>query len=477
MKSIKDSLLLYAITDRSWLNGRTIIDQVEDALKGGATFIQLREKELDYNSFLAEAKQVKELCKKYDVPFVINDNIEIALAVDADGVHIGQDDINATAVRAKLGYGKIIGVSTQTIEQAKLAQENGADYVGIGAMFYTGTKKDANSVSFGTARDICENIDIPAVAIGGINETNILKLSGLGFDGVSIISGIFAKPDIVEATKTLLPLAEKMVNTKPEINKVLSIAGTDPSGGAGVQADIKTITVHKVFATSVITSLVAQNTTGVFDIMDVSPEFIAKQMDCVFTDIYPDAVKIGMVSTTDIINTIADKLLEYKAENIVVDPVMVATSGDKLLNDDSINALMSRLLPLGTVITPNIPEAEILSGIKIKNTDDMIVAAKKISKFTKGGVLVKGGHLVSTATDLLYLDGEITWFSHERVDNPNTHGTGCTLSSAIASNLAKGYNLTESISNAKKYLTGALKTQMNLGKGSGPLEHTYIIKY
>ena len=261
----------------------------------------------------------------------------------------------------------------------------------------------------------------------------------------------------------------------PEIKKVLSIAGTEPTGGAGAQADLKTITVHKLYGMSVITSLVAQNTMGVYDVIDTPPEFVAKQLDCVFQDIRPDAVKIGMVSNSKIIDVIVDKLNEYKAENIVVDPVMVSTSGGKLLSDEACEALITKLLPLGAVITPNIPEAEVLCGFEIRNTDDMIRAAEKISKLVDGGILIKGGHLVSTATDLLYQNGEITWFSSERVDNPNTHGTGCTLSSAIASNLAKGYSLKESIGNAKKYLTGALKAQLNLGKGSGPLEHTYSI--
>ncbi|MCD8037370.1 MAG: bifunctional hydroxymethylpyrimidine kinase/phosphomethylpyrimidine kinase [Clostridiales bacterium] len=260
------------------------------------------------------------------------------------------------------------------------------------------------------------------------------------------------------------------------MKKVLTIAGSDCSGGAGIQADIKTITAHKLYAMSAITALTAQNTTGVYGIMEATPEFVANQLDCIFSDIRPDAVKIGMVSNSKIIEVIVDKLKEYKAENIVVDPVMVATSGSKLISDEASEALIAKLLPLGTVITPNIPEAEVLCGFEIKNTDDMIKAAEKISTMVDGAILIKGGHLVSTATDLLYKDGEVSWFSAERIDNPNTHGTGCTLSSAIASNLAKGYSLKESIANAKAYLTGALKTQLNLGKVSGPLEHTYWIK-
>ena len=476
MKSLKDSLLLYAVTDRSWLNGGTVAEQVEAALKGGATFIQLREKELDYDSFLKEAFEVKALCKKYDVPFVINDNVDIAVACDADGVHVGQSDMEALDVRNRLGKDKIIGVSVHTVDEALKAQAHGADYVGIGAIFSTSTKLDAETVSIGSLRDICEAINIPAVAIGGISTANIKRLTGAKMAGVAIVSAIFAKPDITAAAKELLSLAEETVGTEDEIKKVLTIAGSDCSGGAGIQADIKTITVHKLYAMSAITALTAQNTTGVYDIMEATPEFVARQLDCIFKDIRPDAVKIGMVSSSKIIEVITEKLKEYNAESIVVDPVMVATSGSKLISDEAINALITNLLPLGTVITPNIPEAEVLSGISIKTTDDMIKSAEIISKNISGAVLVKGGHLVSTATDLLYYNGKAVWFSSEMVDNPNTHGTGCTLSSAIACNLAKGYSVSESIASAKSYLLGAIKAGLNLGKGNGPLEHTYILK-
>lgn len=256
---------------------------------------------------------------------------------------------------------------------------------------------------------------------------------------------------------------------------VLTIAGSDSSGGAGIQADIKTITAHKLYAMSAITALTAQNTTGVYGILDVPAEFVGKQIDCIFTDIVPDAVKIGMVSNRDIIHVIADKLIEYNAKNIVVDPVMVSTSGSKLLSDQAINALVTRLLPLGTLITPNIPEAEVLCGFSVQSRHDMLKAAKYIAQRYHCAVLVKGGHLISEATDLLFENGTPRWFSSERIDNPNTHGTGCTLSSAIACNLADGKDLDESIQCAKQYLTGALKAMLDLGKGSGPLDHTYRI--
>jgi hydroxymethylpyrimidine/phosphomethylpyrimidine kinase len=257
------------------------------------------------------------------------------------------------------------------------------------------------------------------------------------------------------------------------VKKVLTIAGSDCSGGAGIQADIKTITAHKIYAMSVITALTAQNTTGVYGVLEATPEFVNNQLDCVFDDIRPDTVKIGMVSNIEIIKVIAQKLCEYKAENIVVDPVMVSTSGSKLLNDNAIEALITNLFPLATVITPNIPEAESLAGFSIGSKVDMQKASEKILKMTKGSVLIKGGHLENSADDLLNIEGKFLWFETPKVENPNTHGTGCTLSSAIACNLALGLTISESVKNAKEYITGAIKDGLKLGKGRGPLNHSF----
>lgn len=254
---------------------------------------------------------------------------------------------------------------------------------------------------------------------------------------------------------------------------VLTIAGSDSSGGAGIQADIKTITAHKLYAMSAVTALTAQNTTGVYGILESTPEFLKSQLDCIFQDIFPDAVKIGMVSNVELIRVIAQALRDYKAKNIVMDPVMVSTSGCKLMADDAAGVLIRELMPLSAVITPNIPEAEVLSGLTIREPEDMVAAAKKIAGSYSGAILVKGGHERNTANDLLYANGEIQWFYGDRIDNPNTHGTGCTLSSAIASNLAAGLSLSESVKLAKEYISGALRANLDLGKGSGPLEHTF----
>ena len=253
----------------------------------------------------------------------------------------------------------------------------------------------------------------------------------------------------------------------------LSIAGSDSSGGAGIQADLKTMTMNGVFAMTAITALTAQNTTGVRGILEASSEFLKQQIDAVFEDIRPDAVKIGMVASAELIGTIAERLRFYKAENIVVDPVMVATSGAKLLADNAVESLKTKLMPMATVVTPNIPEAEILSGMTIKSKGEMVEAAKLISEKYSCAVLCKGGHSINDANDLLYVGGKEKWFMGKRINNPNTHGTGCTLSSAIAANLAKGYDLETSVQRAKDYISGALAAMLDLGKGSGPMNHAF----
>ncbi len=255
----------------------------------------------------------------------------------------------------------------------------------------------------------------------------------------------------------------------------LTIAGSDSSGGAGIQADMKTMISNGVYAMSAITALTAQNTTGVTSIMEVTPKFLGEQLDSIFTDIYPDAVKIGMVSSVGLIEEIAKKLRQYQAKNIVVDPVMVATSGSKLISEDAVAALKEKLLPLSCLLTPNIPETEVLSGMDVKTEEDMINAAKYISETYHCAVLCKGGHKLNDANDLLYRDGSYQWFHGKRIDNPNTHGTGCTLSSAIASNLAKGFDLDTSVERAKAYISGALEAMLDLGKGSGPMNHGFAI--
>ena len=258
-----------------------------------------------------------------------------------------------------------------------------------------------------------------------------------------------------------------------KMKTALTIAGSDCSGGAGIQADLKTMTMNGVYAMSAITALTAQNTTGVRAIQESTPDFLKQQLDAIFEDIYPDAVKIGMVASSELIHVIADRLRHYDAKNIVVDPVMVATSGSALMKNDAVQTLIEELLPISALVTPNIPEAQVLSGLNIETKEDMMIAAKHIGDNYHCAVLLKGGHSINDANDLLYANGELHWFEGKRIDNPNTHGTGCTLSSAIASNLAKGYTLAESVQRAKDYISGALAAMLDLGQGSGPMNHAF----
>lgn len=261
----------------------------------------------------------------------------------------------------------------------------------------------------------------------------------------------------------------------------LTIAGSDCSGGAGIQADLKTMLANGVYGMSAITALTSQNTTGVYGVMEVTPDFLASQLDSIFTDIFPDAIKIGMVSSVKLIDVICEKIKQYQGKNIVVDPVLVATSGSNLIEEESVGALAERLLPIASVITPNIPEAQTLlqlnrKKLQINDEASMEEAARFISEKYNCSVLLKGGHSVNDSNDYLFADGKGKWFLGSRIDNPNTHGTGCTLSSAIAANLAKGFSLDEAVENAKKYIEGALLAMLDLGLGSGPMNHGYMIK-
>ena len=468
MMNIKEAMLLYAVTDRRWTGDTTLKDQVKSALDGGITCVQLREKDINNDEFIREALDIKELCKEYNVPFIINDNVDIAIKSGADGVHVGQSDMKAKNVRELVGDKMIVGVSAQTVDQAIAAQEAGADYIGVGAVFSTVTKEDAEDVSKDVLCDICRSVKIPVVAIGGINRNNMLDLKGTGIDGVALVSSVFAANDIEKECKILKRLS---MNTVGVVPKALSIAGSDSSGGAGIQADIKTMISNGVYSMTAITALTAQNTMGVTGIFETTPEFLESQLDAVFGDITPDAVKIGMVSSVELVKVISRKLKEYKAKNIVVDPVMVATSGSRLIETEAIKTLTDELFPVAALITPNIPEAEVLSGIKISDSTDMEKAALKLNKKFGCNVLLKGGHSVNDANDLLCCNGEIQWICGKRINSKNTHGTGCTLSSAIASNLAKGYDVCDSVKRAKQYIEKALEYGLNLGYGSGPLMH------
>ena len=477
----KEELLLYGVISKGGLSREEYLEKIKQSIDAGVTILQLREKNMDTENFIELGKKVKKITDEMGIKLIINDNIEVCKEIDCEGVHIGQGDISPIEARKILGEDKIIGLSIQTREHLEKSIGSGVDYYGIGAVFSTKTKLDAADVSYSDLKVLSLDSKIPVVAIGGINKSNILELEDTGIAGVAIVSAIYGVEDTYRESKVLSDLAKKIIflGGGKNMNTVLTIAGSDSSGGAGIQADLKTFTMHNTFGMSVITAITAQNTTGVRSIQNINKEIIEDQIDAVFEDIYPMAVKIGMVSNKEIIKVISEKLKKYNAKNIVLDTVMVSTSGHELLEKDARETLVKELLPLASIITPNLPEAEILCGFKINNEEEMKKACQKISSYYKGYILIKGGHLENSekATDILYKDGKYKVFENNFIDNKNTHGTGCTLSSAIAANLSLGKNIEESVKLAKKYVYSAISSKINLGKGKGPIDHMYKLKY
>lgn len=539
-------LRAYFVVGPDDTKGRPVADVVATALRGGATFIQLRAKHADARDLTAMAEAIAAVIaqagKADTVAFVIDDRVDAAwqcreLGIKVDGVHIGQDDMAPGQARALLGPDAIIGLSAETlphIEAANALPSGTIDYIGAGPLHYTATKPDAAAVEAdGTkhalgiagAQLLCEASRYPVVVGGGVHADDVPALARTAADGWFVVSAIAAADDPERATRELVqawtavrgaarhgvaasaashpqsdvaaPLqcgaAMFDVEQPHGLPPVLTVAGSDSSGGAGIQADLKTMLANGVFGMSAITSLTAQNTTGVRAVQNADPAILADQIDAVFEDIPPMAVKIGMVSSAALIETIADRLTAHQARNIVLDPVMVATSGAKLIDDDAVAALTTRLFPLTTVITPNMPETEALLAQTmqertseddtestrllsegIRTEADMETAARTLAEHFGCAVLVKGGHGIKDANDVLVEpDGTVTWFTSPRIDNPNTHGTGCTLSSAIASHLALGETMPQAVRSAKEYLTGALAEQLDLGHGAGPMDHAW----
>ncbi|MGK4255521.1 bifunctional hydroxymethylpyrimidine kinase/phosphomethylpyrimidine kinase [Bifidobacterium pullorum] len=536
-------LRAYFVVGPDDTKGRPVTDVVAAALRGGATFVQLRAKHADARELTDMARAIANVIdsagKADTVAFVIDDRTDVAwqcrqLGIKIDGVHIGQDDMMSEQARAMLGPDAIIGLSAETLQHIATANalpDGVVDYIGAGPLHYTATKPEAAAVEAdGTkhalgiagAQSLCDASRYPVVVGGGVHTDDIPALARTTAAGWFVVSAIAAADDPESATRQLIsawtairgeqrhgyaaagiaaPTASSSIPFLPHwrtkqphgLPPVLTVAGSDSSGGAGIQADLKTMLANGVFGMSAITSLTAQNTTGVRAVQNADPAILADQIDAVFEDIPPMAVKIGMVSSAALIETIADRLTAHQARNIVLDPVMVATSGAKLIDDDAVAALTTRLFPLATVITPNMPETEaLLAQVMqdrtseddtesarllsegIRTEADMETAARTLAEHFGCAVLVKGGHGVKDANDVLVEpDGTATWFTSPRIDNPNTHGTGCTLSSAIASHLALGETMPQAVRSAKDYLTGALAEQLDLGHGAGPMDHAW----
>lgn len=451
---------------------------LEESLQGGVSLVQLREKSCSDEEFLRLALRMRPILDRFGVPLILNDRLHLVERAGARGVHLGQGDFPWLEARKLLGSAAILGVSVESVDQARAADRPEVDYLGVSAIFPTATKTDHATV-WGTEglRALRAQVSRPLVAIGGIHSGNVREVVRAGADSVAVVSAICASADPRACARDLLAAAR----TPP---RALTIAGSDSGGGAGIQADLKTFTALKVYGASALTALTAQNTRGVRSVQALSPEFVAEQLEAVLEDIGADAVKIGMLFDAGIIRAVAGTLERFRPAAVILDPVMVAKGGDRLLREEAVDALKTRLLPLCHLVTPNLPEAEVLSGRSIRDPSEMEEASDVILAAGPQAVLMKGGHLSSGAVAADFLNGRDRnggtfreWFEAPRITTPNTHGTGCTLSAAIAAFSARGENLRDAVRSGKAYLTRALEegARFRLGSGHGPVDHMFAI--
>lgn len=486
-------LSLYLVTDRPLSGGRDMGWIVREAAEGGVTMVQLREKACSTGEFVALAREMKSVLQPLGIPLIINDRIDVALAVDADGVHIGQSDMPYETARALLGKEKIIGLSVETMDEVIAANTLDVDYLGISPVYATPTKTDTLA-PFGLEgiEQVMRLSRHRCVAIGGMNRDTIGEVIARGVEGVAVVSAIVAAESPRKASAELAGIIRNNRPVSPmnsedhcqlsivncSLKKVLTIAGSDSGGGAGIQADIKSISANGCFAASAITAITAQNTLGVNAVEGLSVGIIEGQIEAVLSDIGADSIKIGMLHSSEVVHCVARMLRKYAITDVVLDPVMVSTSGHKLIEESAIALLRSELIPLARVITPNIPEAEILLGAPIERQGDLPAAARSLAEIYGVSVLLKAGHLVDDELiDIFYNreTGETVELSARRIDTRNTHGTGCTLSSAFAAQLAKGLPLTEAARAAKAYINAAIihGATSTIGHGHGPVCHFY----
>ena len=523
-------LSLYLVTDRPLAQGRDMGWIVREAVAGGVTMVQLREKDCSTAEFIALARELKSTLQPLGIPLIINDRVDVALAVDADGVHIGQSDMPYETARALLGRDKIIGLSVETMDEVLAANALDVDYIGISPVYATPTKTDTFA-PFGLEgiEEVMRLTRHRCVAIGGMNRGTIGNVIARGVEGVAVVSAIMRAEFPRQASAELAKIIrEKKQEThlnlfeppscralhsphigtnqhsvdflrpyspceggleipahavpsltgRDRVGLVLTIAGSDSGGGAGIQADIKSISANGCFATSAITAITAQNTLGVNAVEGLSIDIIEGQIDAVLSDIGTDSVKIGMLHSAEVVRCVARMLRKYGITNVVLDPVMVSTSGHRLIEEDAIEVLKSELIPMARIITPNIPEAEILLGESISKQDELPEAARRLAEVYGVSVLLKAGHLVNDELiDILYNHetGDTIELSAQHITTRNTHGTGCTLSSALAAQLAKGLSLTEAVRTAKQYINQAIihGARYEIGHGHGPVAHFY----
>jgi hydroxymethylpyrimidine kinase/phosphomethylpyrimidine kinase/thiamine-phosphate diphosphorylase len=458
---------VYLITDQ----GDNLAERVYQGLRGGVSVVQYRPKGKSHELCLAEGSELQRLCTRVGSLFIVNDDMQLAKELQADGVHLGQDDGTVAAARELLGAGKIVGVSTHTVREARQAEQDGADYIGFGAMYPTESKAVTQFPGTAGLTAVRAEIKLPVIAIGGITPANACRVIDAGADAVAVISSILSspRPDVAAAELGLL-----FNRTRPfPRGAVLSIAGSDSGGGAGVQGDIKTISLLGSYVASVLTALTAQNTRGVTSIHGLPPSFVRDQLETVLSDIPIDVIKTGMLHTPAIIAALAERLGEQKVITpLVIDPVMVAKGGASLMEREALQLFSDQLLPLAYLLTPNIPEAERLLGRLIKNESEMEQAARDLHTLGAARVLVKGGHLSGqNSTDILFDGKDSHRFSSERIFTSNTHGTGCCYASAISAFLAQGEPLLTAVTKAKAFITAAIRNARPLGRGHSPVNH------
>jgi len=458
---------VYLVTDQ----GDDLLGRVRLALRGGVSVLQYRAKEKVRELCLIEGEELKQLCRSFGAAFIVNDDVQLALALEADGVHLGQDDGSIAAARELLGPGCIIGKSTHTLEEALQAEQEGADYIGFGAMYPTGSKNVTHIAGTAGLTTIRGRVSIPVVAIGGITTSNACRVIDAGADAVAVISSVLSssRPDISAAELKLLFNR----NSPFPRGSVLTVAGSDSGGGAGIQADIKAVTLLGSYCASVLTALTAQNTRGVAAVYGLPPSFVIEQLNTVLSDIPVDVIKTGMLHTPAIISALAENMTERMTMiPLVIDPVMIAKGGAALMERDATHIFAQQLLPQAYLLTPNIPEAERLLGIQIRSETEMEQAARELHALGAANVLLKGGHFTgSYSSDVLFDGSECHTFSAERIFTSNTHGTGCSYASAISAYLAQGEPLKVAVEKAKQFITAAIRLARPLGKGHSPVNH------
>ena len=478
-------LRLYLVTDERLCPHPRLLELLPELVRAGVTMVQLRDKTGSTAEMVERARALVRVLRPLGVPVLVNDRTDVAFAAGADGVHLGASDLDARSARHILGPNAIIGVSAERTD-ALPADGTVANYLAVSPVFSTPTKVDtAPPLGLDGIRALRDRAGpLPIVGIGGMDLERAPLAIEAGADGVAVVSAVLGAEDPVRAAETLGAAVAGALGARSAgrsgVPQALTVAGSDSGGGAGIQADLKTFSARGVYGASVLTALTAQNTRGVSGIHGVPPSFVLDQMRAVFSDLDPGATKIGMLGTADVIEVVKEGLLEHRARNVVVDPVMVAKSGDRLLEASAVEALRRDLLPLADVLTPNLPEVADLLGVEEPRTaPEMRAAAEALRALGPRYVLVKGGHgpQLDASTDVLVGGREPIWLESPRTRTSNTHGTGCTLSAAVAAELAKGGSVETAVHAAKAYLSRAIAhaDRLGVGSGHGPVHHFHAL--